>query len=78
MYVGTHVLTRLRVLAEGLEQPRHTLRVVLVERGLGGGDNQVALLLLLLLLRPTTYLLLLLALLVSAATTSECFTTSEC
>ena len=36
MYVGVHVLTRLRVLAEGLEQPRHPLRVVLVERGLGG------------------------------------------
>ena len=71
MYVGTHVLTRLRVLAEGLEQPRHPLRVVLVERGLGRGDNQVALLLLL-LLQPTTYLLLPLALLVSAATTSEC------
>ena len=38
MYVRTtHLLTCLRVLAEGLEQPRHPLRVVLVERGLGMG-----------------------------------------
>ena len=46
MYESTHVLKYLRVLAEGLEQPRHPLRVVLVERGLGRGDSQVALLVL--------------------------------